>query len=67
MGGLMGYRNHPAPKETRVWTCEDCGQTYTQKEVNGLEWYDGYRCSKRVDGEDDLLCGGLVLWKKVED
>lgn len=61
----MDYRNHPMPKEKRVWTCETCGQEYTPEEVGKLEWYDGHRCSQPVDKE--LLCGGLVLYKKVED
>lgn len=60
----MDYAKRPKPLENHVWACEVCGYTYTQAEVNRLEWYNGHRCSQPV--EEGLLCGGIVIYKKVE-
>jgi len=62
----MDYSSKPVKEEPRAWICEACGHVYTQEEVNRLEWYDGHRCDQEVD-EDNVLCGGIVLWKPVKE
>jgi DNA-directed RNA polymerase subunit RPC12/RpoP len=43
----------------KKWTCVECGKTFTQEEVEELDFYDGTRCDRPV--EDDMLCGGIVV------
>lgn len=61
----MDYREHPRPPEKRKWVCEGCGKEFTHEEVGELEWYDGHRCDRPVG--QGVLCGGIVLYKKMED